>query len=92
MRESIIESSVIRYAKNNGFTAIKLRDMSHKGAPDRLLLYRGTAFFIEFKAPGKKLRPEQLRYKAVLEAQGFSVYRVDNIAAGIDIIKRYIYG
>ena len=33
--------------------------------------------FVELKAPGKKLRPLQIRRKNQLESLGFRVYRVD---------------
>ena len=46
--------------------------------PDRLvLLPNGILAFVELKAPGKKLRPLQIRRKAQLERLGFSVYCID---------------
>ena len=46
--------------------------------PDRLvLLPNGILAFVELKAPGKKLRPLQVRRKAQLEGLGFSVYCID---------------
>ena len=49
------------------------------GVPDRLvLLPNGKLAFIELKAPGKELRPLQLRRKRQFEALGFPVYCIDN--------------
>lgn len=47
--------------------------------PDRLVLLPGGRIaFIELKAPGKTLRPLQVRRKRQLEALGFSVYCIDS--------------
>ena len=49
------------------------------GVPDRLvLLPKGKIAFIELKAPGKALRPLQIRRKQQLEALGFPVYCIDS--------------
>lgn len=50
------------------------------GVPDRLVLLPGGKIaFIELKAPGKTLRPLQVRRKRQLEALGFSVYCIDGV-------------
>jgi len=50
------------------------------GVPDRLvLLPMGRMAFVEFKAPGKKMRPLQIRRKKQLESLGFKVYCVDSV-------------
>jgi hypothetical protein len=46
--------------------------------------------FVELKAPGKKMRPLQVRRKRQLEALGFLVYcvdRVEQIGEVLDEIK-----
>ena len=49
------------------------------GVPDRLvLLPGGRAGFIEVKAPGKQMRPNQIKRKGELEALGFLVYCLDD--------------
>ncbi len=49
------------------------------GVPDRLvLLPKGKIYFVELKAPGKKLRPLQLKRKEQLESLGFKVYVIDS--------------
>ncbi|NCC80447.1 MAG: VRR-NUC domain-containing protein, partial [Clostridia bacterium] len=49
------------------------------GVPDRLvLLPGGRAGFVEVKAPGKKMRPNQIKRKGELEGLGFLVYCLDD--------------
>ena len=49
------------------------------GVPDRLvLLPKGRIYFVELKAPGKYLRPLQLKRKEQLEELGFKVYVIDS--------------
>jgi hypothetical protein len=48
--------------------------------PDRIvLLPMGRIAFVELKAPGKKMRPVQVRRKTQLEALGFLVYCIDDV-------------
>jgi hypothetical protein len=47
--------------------------------PDRLVLLPGGKIgFVEVKAPGKKMRPNQIKRKSELEGLGFLVYCLDN--------------
>lgn len=47
--------------------------------PDRIILLpSGHIAFAELKAPGKVMRPLQVRRKKQLEALGFKVYCIDN--------------
>jgi hypothetical protein len=49
------------------------------GVPDRLIMMKGERIaFIELKAPGKKMRPLQIKRKRQLETLGFLVYCIDN--------------
>ena len=78
MRESNIESKLVKAVKSMGGLAPKFVSPGLDGVPDRLVLLPGGKIaFIELKAPGKKLRPLQVRRKRQLEALGFSVYCVD---------------
>ena len=76
--ERTIEQKLVRTVKLMGGLALKFVSPGYDGVPDRLvLLPDGKAAFVELKAPGKKLRPLQVKRKRQLEALGFLVYCVD---------------
>ena len=79
MREKSIEANLVKAVKNMGGLAPKFISPGLDGVPDRLVLLPGGRMaFIELKAPGKELRPLQVRRKRQLEALGFSVYCIDS--------------
>jgi hypothetical protein len=80
MREKQIEQKLVTAVKNMGGIAPKFVSPGLDGVPDRLvLLPMGRMAFVEFKAPGKKMRPLQIRRKKQLESLGFKVYCVDSV-------------
>ena len=79
MREKTIEGKLVKAVKIMGGLAPKFVSPGLDGVPDRLVLLPGGKIaFIELKAPGKELRPLQVRRKRQLEALGFSVYCIDS--------------
>jgi hypothetical protein len=88
--ESSIERSLVAMARSLGCLTYKLHE---RGAPDRLFITpKNQAFFVEFKRPGAKPRPEQEYEHARLRARGLAVYVVDSRAAGLDIIRGELFG
>ena len=88
--ESSIERALVRVAKSLGCLAYKLHE---RGAPDRLFITpRNQMFFVEFKRPGVKPRAEQEYEHARLRARGLAVYVVDSREAGLEIIRRELFG
>ena len=80
MRESAVEKAFVDAVRKAGGEALKFTSQSRNGVPDRLVLLPGGRIaFIELKAPGKTLRPLQVRRKRQLEALGFSVYCIDGV-------------
>ena len=78
MREKIIEQKLLKAVKSIGGIAPKFSSPGMDGMPDRLILLPGGHMaFAEMKAPGKQLRPLQVRWKRQLEALGFRVYVID---------------
>ena len=78
MREKTVEVKLVAAVKAMGGLSPKFISPGYDGMPDRLvLLPNGILAFVELKAPGKKLRPLQVRRKAQLEGLGFSVYCID---------------
>ena len=91
MTEKYIEQKLVRAVKERGGIAPKFVSPGLDGVPDRIvLLPMGRMAFVELKAPGKKMRPLQVRRKRQLEALGFLVYcvdRVEEIGGMLDEIK-----
>ena len=77
--EKSIEQALVCLAKRRGGMAVKFLSPGLDGVPDRLLLFPGGRLaFVELKAPGKKMRPLQIKRKRQLEQLGFAVYCIDN--------------
>lgn len=92
MSEKYIEQKLVAAVKNMGGIAPKLVSPGFNGMPDRLvLLPMGRIAFIELKAPGKMMRPLQVRRKRQLEALGFLVYCIDSVEQ-IDEVLRTLGG
>lgn len=80
MLEKTIENKLKTTVKNMGGIAFKFTAPGINGVPDRLvLLPHGKLAFVELKAPGRKMRPMQVRRKRQLEQLGFLVYCIDNV-------------
>jgi len=91
MTEKYIEQKLVKAVKAMGGMALKFTSPGFDGVPDRIvLLPMARMAFVELKAPGKKMRPLQVRRKRQLEALGFLVYcidGVDQIGGVLDEIK-----
>ncbi len=92
MNEKYIEQKLRVAVKNVGGLALKFVSPGFNGVPDRIILMPdGHMVFAELKAPGKHMRPIQLRRKEQLEKLGFKVYLIDRpeqIGGMIDEIQR----
>ena len=89
MRESTIEKSVCKYAKERGWLTYKFVSPGNKAVPDRMFMRNSMIFFIEFKAPGKKPTKLQEKVIADITSEGFAVYVIDNIKHGKFVINLY---
>ena len=82
MQESYIEKVLTIEVKTRGGMALKFVSPGMTGVPDRLVLIPGGMIaFVEVKAPGKQMRPIQIKRKRQLEELGFKVYVIDDIKA-----------
>ena len=78
MRESTVEHRLVTEAKKRGGIALKFVSPGIDGVPDRLVLMpHGKFAFVEVKAPGKQLRPLQVRRIGQLRALGYLAYCLD---------------
>ncbi len=77
--EKHLEQVLTKEVKKRGGLALKFISPGMSGVPDRLIMMKGERIaFIELKAPGKKMRPLQIKRKRQLETLGFLVYCIDN--------------
>jgi len=69
MREKTIETRLRNEVKKRGGIALKFVSPSHAGVFDRIVLMPGgKTWFVELKAPGKKLSPLQEVFRKQLDA------------------------
>ncbi len=81
MRERDVEAHLVKVAKERGYTAEKFVSPSRRSVPDRLVTGPNrTIFFVELKAPGKKVTAAQARDHEKRRNNGFSVYVLDSKA------------
>lgn len=77
MREKRVESLLTRRVKELGGWAIKIAPII-AGLPDRLILLPGgRVFFVELKAPKKRVATHQAVVHRKLESLGFPVVVLD---------------
>ncbi len=92
MTEKDIEHMLVKAVKKKGGQALKFVSPGMNGVPDRLVLLPDSVIaFVEVKAPGKKMRPLQIKRKMQLESLGFLVYCLDDprkIGGMLDEIMR----
>lgn len=86
-RERSVEASVCAVAQKLGWLCFKFTSPGNAGVPDRLFLRAGRAVFVEFKAPGKKPRPEQRLQMEKLQAAGFLCYVIDSADKGRQLFE-----
>ncbi len=93
MREKVIEQKLIKAVKAAGGMALKFISPGMDGVPDRLvLLPEGRMAFVEVKAPGKHMRPLQVKQKSKLESLGFQVYCIDDSEQIKQILEEIMNG
>ncbi len=68
--------------------ALKFVSPGQNGVPDRIVLVPpGRIYFVETKAPGKKLRKLQEWICGRIRALGFTVLRIDTVEKADDFIR-----
>ena len=78
MRESEVEAYLVKRVKELGGDTRKMKWIGRRGAPDRFVMLYG-GFFVELKAPGEKLRPEQEKEISIMRKAGVRVWVVDSL-------------
>ena len=81
MNEKFIEKKLVEAVRKAGGLAPKFVSPGLDGVPDRIVLLPASHMaFVELKAPGKMMRPLQVRRKKQLESLGFKVYCIDEVS------------
>jgi hypothetical protein len=91
--ESQIEKKASAHYKALGHLTFKFTSPSQAGVPDRLFIHpkRGFTLYLEFKAPGKKPTPLQLRMIENLRKRGVPCWWVDNLTRAISMLADFIH-
>jgi hypothetical protein len=84
--EKQIETKVCDYAKSKGVLAYKFTSPARAAVPDRMFIYKGRVFFIEFKREGQKPTPAQEREHNRMRQHEINVFVVDNVTEGEFVI------
>lgn len=92
MLEKQIEAKVCAYAKEKGCLVYKFTSPGRASVPDRMFVYQGEVFFIEFKRKGKKPTVAQEREIGRLRDNGVRVWTVDDVDGGKWVIDWAITG
>jgi hypothetical protein len=90
--EGRIQDKVVKYARADGWKAIKLSTFGPwgtNGEPDyEFARHPAVMFLIEFKAPGKESTPLQRNRQDEWLRAGFRVYECDDVERGKQIIDK----
>ncbi len=87
MLEKQIETKVCDYAKECGVGVYKFTSPARAAVPDRMFIYKGRVFFIEFKREGQKPTPAQEREHNRMRQHQINVFVVDNVEQGKSTIN-----
>lgn len=88
LTERRIESIITKKAVELGFLTYKFTSPSNRGVPDRIFINKtGQIFFIEFKSLSGKVTSLQRMVFSKLIHRGISIYLVNNIQRGVDILN-----
>lgn len=78
--EKVIERKLVSQVAVLGGCAYKLTNIGARGFPDRTVLYKGAAYFVELKRPvGGVISANQQRECAILKHVGFEVYYLSTL-------------
>lgn len=90
MNEREVELKLKKDVEKVGGLCLKFTSPGMAGVPDRLVLFpKGKIYFVELKAPGRKLRPLQIKRMKQLERLDFQVYIIDSYK-GIELFLQEV--
>ena len=87
MKETQIESKIVKKAKELGFLTYKFSSPSNRGVPDRMFISpHGEVFFIEFKSAKGKLTKLQEKVIKDIGEYGVGVFIINSVEVGLQIL------
>lgn len=86
-KESSIERLLVKEVQALKGMCIKMIPTYEAGIPDRLVLYKGRAIFVELKREGEKPRAIQVFYMEQLKATGFECRVIDSVDGVYEFLK-----
>jgi hypothetical protein len=89
VKEREIEAYFVKRVREAGGLQYKFVSPGHRNVPDRIVLFKGTVYFVELKALGKALRPDQVRERARIEEHGGNFWVLRSIE-DVDIFISYM--
>lgn len=84
--EKKVEKTVCDYAREKGWLTYKFVSPMQAFVCDRIWICNGRTIYVEFKRRGKKPTPMQMRHHQDLVRHGCTVYVIDSIPLGKDIV------
>lgn len=90
MLESEVEKKLCKRVKEELHgRAFKWVSPGQNGVPDRIVLVpMGRIYFVETKAPGKKLRRLQELVRGLIQELGFVVLRIDTLEKVDEFVRK----
>ncbi|NCB01182.1 MAG: VRR-NUC domain-containing protein [Spirochaetia bacterium] len=81
MKESTLQSKVIKYLEEKGAYVVKVIAASKSGVPDLLVCYQGKFLALELKAPGRlsETKPLQIYNRNRVVKSGGTAIIVDSL-------------
>ena len=87
MLESKIEKDSVKEAKNHGWFSFKVVSPNFRGAPDRAFIKNGHTVYIEYKQPGKKPTPLQVKVHQIFSEHGVKVHIATSVKETMEILN-----
>lgn len=88
LREAAVERLLVQAVEAVGGKAFKFASPGNAGAPDRIVLLDGRAYFVELKAPGQRLRSLQRYRQRQFARLGFTVHVIDSPEKVAEFIRQ----
>lgn len=85
--EREVEKPAKDYAEQYGWWVAKFVSPGRRGVPDDVFIRDGRVLFIEFKRPGKDLRPQQRKRIREMREHGAEVHVIDNLADAYALLR-----